>query len=108
MKSRKKALVALAALAISFLLAGAAFAHTPICMACLNDDGTVTCEGGFSDGSSAAGVKMTVRTPDGKILIEGVMDEFSEFTFEKPQVPFEVEFNAGPGHVILIKGEDIK
>lgn len=89
-------------------LAGTALAHTPICSAYLNDDGTVTCEGGFSDGSSAAGVSMTVRTPEGQVLIEGEMDEFSEFTFEKPDVPFEVEFNAGPGHAVIIKGETIE
>lgn len=106
--NRRTLMVALIALAVSALFAGAALAHTPICMAYLNDDGTVTCEGGFSDGSSAAGTKMTVRAPDGTVLIEGAMDEFSEFSFEKPEGPFEVEFNAGPGHQIIIKGEDIK
>lgn len=105
--NRKRLMIALVALAVAALFAGVALAHTPICMAYLNDDGTVTCEGGFSDGSSATGAKMTVRTPEGKVLVEGVMDEFSEFTFEKPEGPYEVEFDAGPGHSILLKGEDI-
>lgn len=105
---QKRTFTVMIALAFATLFAAAAFAHTPICTAYLNDDGTITCEGGFSDGSSAAGTKMTVRSPDGEILIEGVMDEFSEFSFEKPEGPFVVEFNAGPGHVVLIKGEEIE
>lgn len=105
---KKGSLLCILAIFACLSLAGTALAHTPICSCYLNDDGTVTCEGGFSDGSSAAGVKMTVRTPDGQILIEGAMDEFSEFTFEKPDVPFEIEFNPGPGHIVLIKGEEIE
>lgn len=101
-------MISILAIVACLALAGTALAHTPICSAYLNDDGTVTCEGGFSDGSSAEGVKMTVRTVEGEVLIEGAMDEFSEFTFETPDAPFEVEFNAGPGHVVLIKGDTIE
>ncbi|MBK1637032.1 hypothetical protein CKO19_14985, partial [Rhodovulum adriaticum] len=43
---------ALAAALISF--GGLAQAHTPLCACYDNGDGTVLCEGGFSDGSSAA------------------------------------------------------
>ncbi len=82
--------------------------HTPLCYCYLNGDGTITCEGGFSDGSSASGVEMAVKDTNDKVLVEGKMDELSEFTFEKPEVPFIVIFNAGPGHVVEIKGEDIK
>jgi hypothetical protein len=85
-----------------------AYAHTPICACYLNGDGTVTCEGGFSDGSSAAGVKMTVRTPDGAVIQEGKMDDLGEFIFDVPEGDYEVEFNAGPGHAVLIKGEEIQ
>jgi len=60
-----------------------AFAHTPLCYCEDNGDGTITCEGGFSDGSSGAGVKMKVVDTDGNVLIEGKMDEDSEFTFKK-------------------------
>lgn len=50
---------------------------------------------------------MTVQDSDGEVLIEGKMDELSEFCFEKPDVPFVVVFDAGPGHIVEVKGEDI-
>ncbi|MDY6830646.1 MAG: hypothetical protein SWC96_02210 [Thermodesulfobacteriota bacterium] len=87
--------------------AGLCLAHTPLCFCYDNGDGTVTCEGGFSDGSSAAGVEMRVEDKDGKVLIKGKMDEDSEYTFDKPAVPYKVVFDAGEGHVIEIDGEDI-
>ncbi|MDD2206993.1 MAG: hypothetical protein WCQ97_05595 [Aminobacterium sp.] len=105
----KRKLVLGVLLAVSvFVLGSVAFAHTPLCYCYLNGDGTITCEGGFSDGSSASGVEMAVKDTNDKVLVEGKMDELSEFTFEKPEVPFIVIFNAGPGHVVEIKGEDIK
>lgn len=88
-------------------LAGAAQAHTPI-VACYDmGDGTVLCEGGFSDGSSAAGVAMIVRDRAGNTVVEASMDENSEFLFEKPGDRFSVMFDAGAGHRIEITGDDI-
>ena len=87
--------------------AGTALAHTPLCSCYDNGDGTATCEGGFSDGSSASGVAMRVEDNSGNVLIQGKMDEFSEFVFEKPETDYNVVFDAGPGHEILIKGEEI-
>jgi len=91
-----------------FGMASSAFAHNAICDCFLNDDGTITCEGGFSDGSTASGVPVRVIDRDGKVLIDGAMSEKSEFTFESPVVAFKVEFDAGEGHVITIDGRDIE
>lgn len=85
-----------------------ALSHNAICDCFLNDDGTITCEGGFSDGASAAGIPLRVLDSDGKVLLEGVMTEKSEFTFAKPSVDFRVEFDAGEGHVVKIDGRDIE
>lgn len=93
--------------AVCLIWTVAAWAHTPIMACYLNGDGTATAEGGFSDGSSAAGVAMTVRSTDGKVLQEGKMDDLGEFIFDLPEVGYEVEFNAGPGHVIVVQGKDI-
>ncbi|MEA3508713.1 MAG: hypothetical protein U9R40_07330 [Synergistota bacterium] len=93
---------------LALALAGMAAAHTPICNCFDNGDGTITCEGGFSDGSSAAGVAMQVKNTQGEVLIEGVMDDFGTFTFERPDKPFIVIFDAGPGHTVEIKGGDIQ
>ncbi|MBN2886105.1 MAG: hypothetical protein JXM75_05285 [Chromatiaceae bacterium] len=89
------------------LAAGQALAHTPLCSCYDNGDGTVFCEGGFSDGSSASGVKISVLDASGNALIEGAMNENSEFEFDKPDGDYSVLFDAGPGHAISIKGQDI-
>lgn len=89
------------------LTAGQALAHTPLCSCFDNGDGTITCEGGFSDGSSASGVSMRVMGDGDAMLLEGQMDEYSEFTFDKPSGAYRVEFDAGEGHVIAIDGKDI-
>jgi hypothetical protein len=94
-------------LVASLLLAGTALAHTPLCSCYDNGDDTITCEGGFSDGSSASGVQVRVEDGNGKTVVKGKMDEFSEFVFDKPSGEFTVLFDAGPGHVVTIQGKDI-
>lgn len=88
-------------------IASFAEAHTPLCSCFDNGDNTITCEGGFSDGSSASGVAMRVETLDGKVLLEGKMSEDSEFTFDKPKEDYAVLFDAGEGHDIRVPGKEI-
>lgn len=83
------------------------FAHTPLCSCYDMGDGTVLCEGGFSDGSSAAGVAIRVLDDRGNPVIEGEMSENSEFEFDKPGGDYKVVFEAGPGHEVEIDGKDI-
>lgn len=89
-------------------VAAPAFGHNAICDCYDNGDDTITCEGGFSDGSTAVGVPVRVLDRAGKVLIEGAMSEKSEFTFARPETAFQVEFDAGEGHVIKIDGRDIE
>lgn len=103
----KKSILFTALAASLMLLAVPALAHTPLCSCFDNGDGTVSCEGGFSDGSSASGVRMAVKDGSGKVLIEGKMSENSDFDFEKPKGDYTVIFDAGEGHVIEIPGKDI-
>jgi len=99
----------LAGFAIALIgLAELALAHNPICDCFDNGDNTITCEGGFSDGGTAVGVPMRVLDDTGRILIEGVMSDRSDFTFTKPGVGFRVEFEGGDGHVVQIDGRDIE
>jgi hypothetical protein len=82
-------------------------AHTPY-MACFdNGDGTITCNGEFSDGSSAAGVAIRVVDKNEKVLLAGHMDEDGEYTFDRPAGAFTVIFDAGPGHVVKEKDDSI-
>jgi len=103
---RKKMFV-VGLLVFGLFMAGQALAHTPLCSCYDNGDGTITCEGGFSDGSSAAGVVMRAVDSSGKVIIEGKMNEDSEFTFKKPDGSYKVEFDAGPGHVVEVPGSEI-
>lgn len=82
-------------------------AHTPLLSCYDNADGTVTCEGGFSDGSSASGMEMRVENTQGQVLVRGVMGENSEYTFDKPATPFTVVFDAGDDHLVEVNGKDI-
>lgn len=83
-------------------------AHSPICDCYDNGDKTITCEGGFSDGSSASGVEIRIMDEQGKILQTGKMDDDSNYTFTKPSVEFHVIFDAGNNHVVTIYGGDIE
>ena len=57
----KRSIICIGTLALGLsLFSGLALAHTPLCSCYDNGDCTVTCEGGFSDGSPAAGVQMRV------------------------------------------------
>ena len=103
----KKASCVVGLMLFCLFFVGQAFAHTPLCSCYSNGDGTVTCEGGFSDGSSAAGVSIAVVNGAGQVLVQGKMDQDSEFTFKTPSAPYKVKFDAGPGHVVEIEGESI-
>ncbi|MGP1580624.1 MAG: hypothetical protein ACTTH5_06360 [Wolinella sp.] len=81
-------------------------AHTAL-MSCVdNGDGTIMCEGGFSDGSSATGVKVKV-VQAGKTLEEKKFDKNSEATFKKPSGEYKVIFDGGEGHTVEIDGKKI-
>jgi len=103
----KKKVIVVGVLMIVALFSAQVQAHTPLCSCYAGGDGTVICEGGFSDGLSAAGVEVCVVDEDGNVLAKGKMDEFSEFVFDAPDGPYKVIFDAGPGHKIEIKGKEI-
>ncbi len=100
-------LAAIGILVVGVLAAGLTLAHSAVCSCFDNGDDTVTCEGGFSDGSSATGVALRVLDARDKLLLEGKMDGKGTFTFKKPTVEYHVVFDAGQSHVVTIDGGDI-
>jgi hypothetical protein len=72
-----------------------------------NDDGSITCEGGFSDGSSASGVTVKVLGTDGKEIVVGAMNADDEYSFPKPTVDYKVLMEAGEGHEVTVEGKNI-
>lgn len=85
-----------------------AMAHSPICDCYDNGDETVTCEGGFSDGSSATGVAIRIVNTQGKVLLAGKMDDKSNYSYKKPEQEYHVIFDAGDNHTVTIYSEDIE
>ena len=95
------------AVGLTLGLVGGATAHTPIAACYEMGDGLVLCEGGYSDGASAAGTPILVRDADGKALVEGKINDLGEFEFEKPDGFADVLFDGGEGHQIVIPASQI-
>ena len=95
------------ALAAVLAVPGLANAHSAVFDCYDNGDGTVSCQGGYSDGSSASGV--TIKVLDGTDgLIESLkLDSNSEITFKKPAGDYKVIFDGGEGHSIEVDGKKI-
>ena len=83
------------------------YAHSALLNCFDNADGTFTCEGGFSDGSSAQGINIIIKDKNGNILQKATLDSYSEVVLTKPQGDFTVLFDGGPGHSVEIPGSSI-
>jgi hypothetical protein len=81
-------------------------AHTPLLYMEDNGDGTIYVEGGFSDGSSGAGMTLRLEDADGETLWEGILDDFGSVeAVPIPEVsPYYVVFEGGPGHAVRKEG----
>jgi hypothetical protein len=88
-------------------LAMPAAAHTPLFSCFDNADGTIFCEGGFSDGSGAAGVPIIVKSASGEVLLRGELSRNSDIELNKPDGDYSVIFDGGDGHEIEIPGSQI-
>jgi hypothetical protein len=82
-------------------------AHTPLFDCFDNGDDTMTCEGGFSDGASAAGVSIRVLDAQGKVLEQGELDAAGSITLKRPAGEFSVQFVASAEHSLTVLGDDI-
>lgn len=94
-------------LLVFLISAGSVSAHTPLFSCFDNGDGTIYCEGSFSDGSSASGVPIVVKDGSGKEIYKGKLSKTSDIEFEKPDKEYTVVFDGGEGHDIVIPGSEI-
>lgn len=90
-----------------FAFPGLAAAHTPLFACYDNGDGTIYCEGGFSDGSTAAGVPVVVKDGSENEIEQLKLTQNSDVEFEKPDGDYSVWFDGGEGHRIEIPGSRI-
>lgn len=82
-------------------------AHTPLFDCFDNADGTITCEGGFSDGASATGVSVRLLDAQGKVLEQGKLDAAGSITLKRPAGEFSVMFDASAEHSLTVPGDAI-
>ena len=82
-------------------------AHTPLFSCYDNGDGTVLCQGGFSNGNSAAGVKVIIADASGKEIAVTKLDENSEIIFDMPEGDYAVMMDAGEGHKVKVESANI-
>lgn len=106
--NKRIAFTALVAIMTLFLLAGTALAHTVFFQCWNNGDGTLSCEGGYTDGSSAAGAPINVTDANGSLIFTGNLDKSGQLTFNKPSGDFSVTIDGGPGHTVTVNSKDIK
>ncbi|MGP1450248.1 MAG: hypothetical protein ACTTJS_03860 [Wolinella sp.] len=93
--------------AFTLLISQILFAHTAIMNCFDNGDSTITCEGGFSDGSRASGVKFVIEQK-GKSIFESKFDSDGEVTFRRPQGDFVLIFDSGEGHRVSIASQHLR
>lgn len=95
-------------LAAALLLSPARLAAHSALLNCFdNGDGTFTCQGGYSDGSSATGIRIVVRDDRGNIMQEARLDSNSEVLLQRPQGDFSVLFDGGSGHSVEVDGRSL-
>lgn len=103
----KNLLFILAVAALLGAQASPAAAHSALLNCFDNADGTFTCQGGYSDGSSATGIRIVVRDSSGVVLQEARLDSNSEVTLNRPQGDFSVFFDGGAGHSVEVRGDSL-
>ena len=103
----RKILVGLFAfMVLALILNSQAVAHTLFMTVEDNEDGTVTVQGMFSTGAVAARVEVRLEDEKGKVIWKGKTDDDGECTSKKPNVPYTIimDFGPGPGHQAREKG----
>ena len=92
-------------LLILLLLPISVFAHSLLLNILDNEDNTITIEGGFNTGESAAGALIKIEAINsGEILFEQRLPDESELTIEIPKEPYKIILNGGEGHTVVKDG----
>ncbi|MGD9972015.1 MAG: hypothetical protein AB7S77_03045 [Desulfatirhabdiaceae bacterium] len=94
----------LAALITMLLVTGPAFGHTLFMNLTDNGDGTVSVEGIFSTGATAANLPLYLLDEKKKQILKIKLDENGEAEFTIPDQPYTVFLDGGPGHTVREDG----
>lgn len=81
-------------------------AHSALLNCFDNADGTFTCQGGYSDGSSATGIRIIVKDTSSNVLYQAELNSDSEVVIPYPQNKnFTILFDGGAGHSVEITSD---
>jgi hypothetical protein len=84
-------------------------AHAPLLDCYVEDDGAITCEAGYSDGSSAANQAIQVRDEDDRLLFEDHFGADGTFHFPRPEAAvYHVQFVGDPAHSVDLYSSDFE
>ena len=97
---KKNGFTLLAALIVLLLATCPAFGHTLFMNLTDNGDGTVSVEGMFSTGATAANLPLYLLDANEKQMLKIKLDENGEAEFKIPDQPYTVFLNGGPGHTV--------
>ncbi len=101
---KKRSLTLAGIIILLAMTSSVCFSHTLYMTVVDNEDNTVTVEGMFSTGATAAGLTLYLEDEKERILKKMQMDEDGEMTFEKPKVPYDIFLDGGPGHTVREPG----
>lgn len=90
------------------LFIGAAWAHPPFCICKMANATTVSCEGGFADGTGVPGVRLDVIRYDESVVLQTKFGPDSTVSFKRPDGEFYMLFDAGPGQSFDVDYKDIQ
>jgi len=86
------------------LFASRVSAHTLVVFSDDNGDGTVTIEAVYSTQEIPVFAEARLEDAEGNVLRKGRIDEDGLCTFKKPEVPYTIIVDAGPGHRAKVNG----
>lgn len=75
------------------------FSHSLVLNVLDNQDGTISIEGEFNTGESAAGALVKIITLNSEeILFEQRLTDDKEMIIDIPKIPYKIVLDGGPGH----------
>ncbi|AXH08793.1 hypothetical protein CP960_05510 [Malaciobacter halophilus] len=81
------------------------FSHSLVLSVMDNEDGTITVQGVFNTGQSAAGALLILEALHNKeILYEKRLPASNELTVDIPKIPYQIVLDGGEGHTVIKDG----
>ncbi|RFP81099.1 hypothetical protein DY262_04810 [Hydrogenophaga borbori] len=87
---------------------GLSSAHSLLLVCQPAADNMVQCKGEFSDGSDAAGMAVSVKAYDERVLAKGTLGGDSTWRFHPPEGEYFVRLEDGGEHSVEVDHTDVK